>query len=57
MKKCSPGARLIGEKCLYGAKNQRKLSVQSFSQTLRVMEFRAESRGRPHQKVEFPAAP
>ena len=31
--------------------------VQSFSTTLRVMDVRAENRGRPHQKVRFPAAP
>ena len=33
------------------------LSVESFSRTLRVMDVRAENRGRPHQKVGFPAAP
>ena len=31
--------------------------VQSFLATLRVMDVRAENRGRPHQKVRFPAAP
>ena len=31
--------------------------AQSFSTTLRVMDVRAENRGRPHQKVRFPAAP
>ena len=31
--------------------------VHSFSTTLRVMDVRAEKRGRPHQKVRFPAAP
>ena len=28
-----------------------------FSRTLRVMDARTENRGRPHQKVGFPAAP
>ena len=31
--------------------------VQSFSTTLRVMDVRAENRGRLHQKVRFPVAP
>ena len=30
--------------------------AQSFSTTLRVMDVRAENRGRPHQKVRFSAA-
>ena len=41
-----------------GPKNQRKLFLHKvFSRTLRVMDVRAENRGRPHQKVRFPAAP
>ena len=31
--------------------------VQSFSATLRVMDVHTENRGRPHQKMRFPAAP
>ena len=31
--------------------------AQSFATTLQVMDVRAENRGRPHQKVRFPAAP
>ena len=31
--------------------------MQSFSTTLRVVDVRTENRGRPHQKVRFPAAP
>ena len=31
--------------------------VRSFFTTLRVMDVRAENRGRPHQTVRFPAAP
>ena len=38
-------------------KSTQTLLVQSFSTTLRVMDVRAENRGRPHQKVRFPAAP
>ena len=33
------------------------LFVQSFSRTLRVMDVRAENRGRPQQKVRFSAGP
>ena len=35
----------------------KKSTVQSFSATLRVMDVRAQNRGRPRQKVRFPAAP
>ena len=38
-------------------KTTQTFFVQSFSTTLRVMDVRAENRGRPHQKVRFPAAP
>ena len=31
--------------------------AKSFSRTLRVMDVRAENRGRPHQKMRFSAAP
>ena len=46
------------ESTLLGArKSTQTFSGQSFSRTLRVMDVRAENRGRPHQKVHFPAAP
>ena len=38
-------------------KSTQTFFVQSFSTTLRVMDVRAENRGRPYQKVRFPAAP
>ena len=38
-------------------KSTQTFFVQSFSTTLRVMDVRAENRGRPHQKVRFSAAP
>ena len=38
-------------------KSTQTFFVQSFSTTLRVMDVRAENRGRPRQKVCFPAAP
>ena len=38
-------------------KSTQTFLVQSFSTTLRVMDVRAENRGRPRQKVRFPAAP
>ena len=38
-------------------KSTQTFFVQSFSKTLRVMDVRAENRGRPHQKVHFSAAP
>ena len=38
-------------------KSTQTFFVQSFSKTLRVMDVRAENRGRPHQKVRFSAAP
>ena len=38
-------------------KSTQTFFAQSFSTTLRVMHVRAENRGRPHQKVRFPAAP
>ena len=38
-------------------KSTQTFFVQSFSTTLRVMDVRAENRGRPHEKVRFPAAP
>ena len=44
--------QLIGAK-----KSTQTFFVQSFSTTLRVMDVRAENRGRAHQKVRFPAAP
>ena len=37
-------------------KSTQTFFVQSFSTTLRVMDVCAENRGRPHQKVRFPAA-
>ena len=37
-------------------KSTQTFFVQSFSRTLRVMDVRAENRGRPHQKVRFSAA-
>ena len=40
-----------------GQKINANFFLQSFSTTLRVMDVRAENRGRPHQKVRFPAAP
>ena len=43
---------LIGAK-----KSTQTFFVQSFSTTLRVMDVRVENRGRPHQKVRFPAPP
>ena len=39
-----------------GKKSTQTFFVQSFSRTLRVMDVRAENRGRPHQKVRFSAA-
>ena len=38
-------------------KSTQTFFVQSFSKTLRVMDVRAENRGRPQQKVRFSAAP
>ena len=38
-------------------KSTQTFFAQSFSTTLRVMDVRAENRGRPHRKVRFPAAP
>ena len=38
-------------------KSTQTFSVQSSSGTLRVMDVRAKTRGRPHQKVGGPAAP
>ena len=38
-------------------KSTQTFFVQSFSTTLRVIDVRAENRGRPHQKVRFSAAP
>ena len=37
--------------CIGAKKSTQTLFVQSFSTTLRVMDVRAENRGRPHQKV------
>ena len=48
----SPPHTSIGAK-----KSTQTFFVQSFSTTLRVMDVRAENRGRPHQKVRFSAAP
>ena len=39
------------------AKSTQTFLVQNFSRTLRVMDVRAENRGRPHQKLRFFAAP
>ena len=51
-------SRTSGEEPIYrGQKSTQTFFVQSFSKTLRVMDVRAENRGRPHQKVRFPAAP
>ena len=48
----------VGLVCSLGAKKSTQtFFVQSFSTTLRVMDVRAKNRGRPHQKVRFPAAP
>ena len=38
-------------------KSTQSFFVQSFPRTLRVMDVRAENRGRPHQKVRLSAAP
>ena len=38
-------------------KSTQTFFAQSFSTTLRVMDVRAENRGRPHAKMRFPAAP
>ena len=46
------GRPLLGAK-----KSTQTFFVQSLLTTLRVMEVRAENRGRPHQKVRFSAAP
>ena len=49
--------------CFYGRadfsekKSTQTFFVQIFSTTLRVVDVRAKNRGRPHQKVRFPAAP
>ena len=43
---------ILGDK-----KSTQTFFVQSFSTTLRVMDVRAENRGRPHQNVRFSAAP
>ena len=40
-----------------GHKINANFFAQSFSTTLRVMDVRGENRGRPCQKVRFPAAP
>ena len=40
-----------------GQKINANFFAQSFSTTLRVMDVRAENRGRLHRKVRFPAAP
>ena len=50
------GGRLGIQNCR-GQKINANFFVQSFSKTLRVMDVRAENRGRPHQKVRFPVAP
>ena len=47
----------MGSCTFRGQKIDAKLFVQSFSRTLRVMDVRAENRGRPHQKLRFSAAP
>ena len=44
--------RILGPK-----KSTQTFFVQSFSTTLRIVDVRAENRGRLHQKVRFPAAP
>ena len=43
--------------CIEAEKSTQTLFVQRFWTTLRVMDVRAENRGRLHQKVLFPAAP
>ena len=48
---------MFGNPNLGAKKSTQTFFVQSFSRTLRVMDVRAENRGRPHQKVRFPAAP
>ena len=56
-----PHQTVTGQKIfmfMLGAKKSTQtFFVQSFSKPLRVMDVRAENRGRPHQKVRFPAAP
>ena len=57
---CEIWCRNLREPCFtyHGAKTSTQtFFVQSFSKTLRVMDVRAENRGRPHQKVRFSAAP
>ena len=54
-KKCPPYHVMLS--FLGPKKSTQTFFVQSFSTTLRVMDVRAENRGRPHQKVRFPAAP
>ena len=49
---CRSNTTLLGAN-----KSTQAFFVQSFSTTLRVMDVRTENRGRPHQKVCFPAAP
>ena len=53
LNKRGPNGPFLGAKILINA----NFFVQSFSTTLRVMDVRAETRGRPHQKLCFPAAP
>ena len=50
-------ARGQWDRKLGAKKSTQTFFVQSFSTTLRVMDVRAENRGRPHQNVRFPAAP
>ena len=50
--------RFWGQSSLYrGQKSRQTFFVQSFLRTLRVMDVRAENRGRPHQQMRFSAAP
>ena len=53
--KMNKKARKIGKRKKQG--NRKKQGLEGQGTTLRVMDVRAENRGRPHQKVRFPAAP
>ena len=58
VRRCFHGVPFTGLQVLSrGQKINANFFVQSFSTTLRVMDVRAENRGRPHQKVRFSAAP
>ena len=53
----SQDQQVQGSASLGAKKSTQTFFVQSFSKTLRVMDVRAENRGRLHQKVRFSAAP